>query len=270
MSPLAWSSRAPCSSGGTSPIDGGAGGGAATGARGTRMTQRGEATRARLIEATRSVVREVGYAHASTRAIAQAAGVAEGTIYRHFPDKASLFFATVLESNAPIVAWVTTLPARAGEGTVEENLTDAAVAARRPAGPDPAARAGDRRRSRARGAAPAGDGGRGLLAAARARRRPWPPTSPPSSGWGASARTSTRERPPTVLLGMLFALGTMPAIGDEGLSPDRVASAVRLMVRGIQPIAARALTADDRRRSRHRPTSGEPARRSRSPRPGRP
>ena len=38
-----------------------------------------------------------------------------------------------------------------------------------------------------------------------------------------------------VLLGMLFALGTMPAIGDEGLSPDRVASAVRLMVRGIQP-----------------------------------
>ena len=38
-----------------------------------------------------------------------------------------------------------------------------------------------------------------------------------------------------VLLGVLFALGTMPAIGDEGLSPDRVASAVRLMVRGIQP-----------------------------------
>ncbi len=38
-----------------------------------------------------------------------------------------------------------------------------------------------------------------------------------------------------VLLGMLFALGTMPAIGDEGLNPDRVASAVRLMVRGIQP-----------------------------------
>jgi len=91
------------------------------------MTVRGRATRARLIEATVSVVREVGYAHASTRAIAQAAGVAEGTIYRHFPDKASLFFATVLESNVPIVAWVTTLPARAGEGTVEENLTDAAV-----------------------------------------------------------------------------------------------------------------------------------------------
>ena len=91
------------------------------------MTKRGEATRAKLIEATRGVVREVGYAHASTRAIAQAAGVAEGTIYRHFPDKASLFFATLLDSNAPVVAWVTGLPTRAGEGTVEENLVEAAV-----------------------------------------------------------------------------------------------------------------------------------------------
>ena len=91
------------------------------------MTHRGEATRTRLIEATRGVVREVGYGHASPRAIAQAAGVAEGTIYRHFPDKASLFFATVLESNAPIVALVTELPARAGERTVEANLIDAAV-----------------------------------------------------------------------------------------------------------------------------------------------
>ena len=59
------------------------------------MTKRGEATRARLIEATLAVVRDFGYAHASTRAIARAAGVAEGTIYRHFPDKTSLFFATV-------------------------------------------------------------------------------------------------------------------------------------------------------------------------------
>ena len=38
-----------------------------------------------------------------------------------------------------------------------------------------------------------------------------------------------------VLLGMLFALGTMPAIGDEGPSPDRVASAVRMLVRGLGP-----------------------------------
>ena len=38
-----------------------------------------------------------------------------------------------------------------------------------------------------------------------------------------------------VFLGVLFALGSMPGIGDEGVSPDRLASAVRLLVRGIQP-----------------------------------
>jgi AcrR family transcriptional regulator len=88
---------------------------------------RGEVTRARLIEATAQVVRKVGYAHASTRAIAKAAGVAEGTIYRHFPDKGALFLAAVMESNRPIIEWVAGLPARAGLDTVEANLTDCLV-----------------------------------------------------------------------------------------------------------------------------------------------
>ena len=197
------------------------------------MTQRGEATRARLIEATRSVVHEVGYAHASTRAIAQAAGVAEGTIYRHFPDKASLFFATVLESNAPIVAWVTTLPARAGEGTVEENLTDAAV---RLAGlrdqivPLELAIAADPELVAQR---------RKAMAAAGSSLPPGPPEA-----LAAYLRAEQRlgrvradidpREAAGVLLGALFALGGMPGIGVEGLSPARVASAVRLMVRGIE------------------------------------
>ncbi len=60
------------------------------------MTDRGEATRQRLMEATRAVVRESGYARATTRAIAQAADVTEGTIYRHFPDKTALFFAAAI------------------------------------------------------------------------------------------------------------------------------------------------------------------------------
>jgi AcrR family transcriptional regulator len=199
------------------------------------MTQRGEATRARLIEATRSVVHEVGYAHASTRAIAHAAGVAEGTIYRHFPDKASLFFATVLAANAPIVAWVTTLPARAGEGTVEENLTDATL---RLAGlrdqilPLELAIAADPELAAQRRAA---------MAAAGASLPPGPPEA--VAAYLAAEQRLGRIRADidprdaaSVLLGMLFALGTMPAIGDESLSPDRVASAVRLLVRGIQPM----------------------------------
>ena len=157
------------------------------------MTERGDATRARLIEATLNVVREVGYAHASTRAIAQAAGVAEGTIYRHFPDKASLFFATILESNAPIVAWVTAARAR-GQGTVEANLIDAAVqlaGLRDQIVPLELAIVADPELAAQRRQAIAAAGTRCRLA----RPRPSPRTWPPSSGWGASARTSTRKRP---------------------------------------------------------------------------
>jgi len=198
------------------------------------VTQRGEATRARLIEATRSVVREVGYAHASTRAIAQAAGVAEGTIYRHFPDKASLFFAAVLESNAPVVAWVEALPARAGEDTVEANLTDAAT---RLAGlrdqiiPLELAIAADPELAAQR---------RQAMAAAGTSLPPGPPEA--VAAYLAAEQRLGRIRADLdpreaaeVFLGMLFALGSMPGLGDESLSPARIASAVRLLVRGLQP-----------------------------------
>jgi AcrR family transcriptional regulator len=91
------------------------------------MTARGDRTRAKLLEATLAVVAEVGYARASTRAIAMAAGVSEGTIYRHFPDKASLFFAAALEPSASVLDGLTALPALAGQRTVAENLVDALV-----------------------------------------------------------------------------------------------------------------------------------------------
>ena len=198
------------------------------------MTKRGEATRARLIEATCSVVREVGYAHASTRAIARAAGVAEGTIYRHFPDKASLFFAAVLESNAPVVAWVVAMPARAGEDTVEANLTDAAT---RLAGlrdqiiPLELAIAADPELAAQR---------RQAMAAAGTSLPPGPPEA--VAAYLAAEQRLGRIRADLdpreaaeVFLGMLFALGSMPGLGDDSLSPARIASAVRLLVRGLQP-----------------------------------
>jgi AcrR family transcriptional regulator len=191
------------------------------------------------MEATRSVVREVGYAHASTRAIAHAAGVAEGTIYRHFPDKAALFFATVLEANAPIVAWVTTLPARAGNGTVEENLTDVAV---RLAGmrdqiiPLELAIAADPELAAQRRAA---------MAAAGSSLPPGPPEA--VAAYLAAEQDLGRIRADVdpreaaaVLLGLLFALGGVPGIGDDEPSPERVASAVRLLVHGLEPPASRA------------------------------
>jgi AcrR family transcriptional regulator len=89
------------------------------------MTSRGDRTRAKLIKATLSVVAEVGYAKTSTRAIAAKAKVAEGTLYRHFPDKMSLFFAAALEPSEAVLEWVEGLPTKAGKRTVEENLVDA-------------------------------------------------------------------------------------------------------------------------------------------------
>ena len=48
-------------------------------------------TRQALIDAALEVFLQRGFARATTREIAQTAGVAEGTIYRHFADKYALF-----------------------------------------------------------------------------------------------------------------------------------------------------------------------------------
>ena len=89
------------------------------------MTSRGNVTRERLLTATRDVVRRVGYANATTRAIAEAADVAEGTIYRHFPDKITLFFAAALSGKESTLEALATLPDQAGKLSVNENLTEA-------------------------------------------------------------------------------------------------------------------------------------------------
>jgi AcrR family transcriptional regulator len=52
---------------------------------------RREDTRTRLLRASGEVLESGGYAAASVAAIAERAGVATGTLYRHFPSKAELF-----------------------------------------------------------------------------------------------------------------------------------------------------------------------------------
>jgi AcrR family transcriptional regulator len=54
-------------------------------------TVAGLATRMRLLEAARELIEEGGYSSASVAAIAEHAGVASGTVYRHFASKAELF-----------------------------------------------------------------------------------------------------------------------------------------------------------------------------------
>jgi AcrR family transcriptional regulator len=54
-------------------------------------TVAGLATRQRLLTAARELIEKGGYGSASVAAIAERAGVASGTVYRHFPSKAELF-----------------------------------------------------------------------------------------------------------------------------------------------------------------------------------
>jgi AcrR family transcriptional regulator len=60
-----------------------------------RPTERTEArkaeTRERIVTAARALVAHGGYAEAQVAAVAERAGVATGTVYRHFPSKADLF-----------------------------------------------------------------------------------------------------------------------------------------------------------------------------------
>jgi AcrR family transcriptional regulator len=60
--------------------------------RATRRTEaRKAATRDRIAAAALEQVAEGGYASAGVQAVADRAGVAVGTVYRHFPSKAELF-----------------------------------------------------------------------------------------------------------------------------------------------------------------------------------
>lgn len=86
------------------------------------MQDRSRRTRAALIRATTELVAEAGYHGATTKAIAERAGVSEGTIYRHYPDKKALFAAAVMAGQRDVTDWMEALPARAGSAPVVDLL----------------------------------------------------------------------------------------------------------------------------------------------------
>ena len=88
----------------------------------TAARSRSADTHEALMDAALRVFTERGFARATTRQIAAAAGVAEGSIYRHFADKHALFREVFFSVMAGMGEELRRLPERAGSGTVRDNL----------------------------------------------------------------------------------------------------------------------------------------------------
>ncbi len=84
------------------------------------VQERLDATRARLVGAALRLVAERGYAGCSISLVAEAAGMATGSVYRHFPDKSALFtevFRAATQREVDAVAEAASAP-----GTISERL----------------------------------------------------------------------------------------------------------------------------------------------------
>src|SRR6185369_46109 len=79
--------------------------------------------RNRILQAVRAVVGDVGFRGAQMSVVAEAADVATGTVYRHFPSKGDLF-AQALTLNAQHEVDVMAAVAEA-EGSAASRLADA-------------------------------------------------------------------------------------------------------------------------------------------------
>jgi AcrR family transcriptional regulator len=75
-----------------------------------------------LLDAAVRVFSQRGYARATTREIAETAGVAEGTIYRHFADKQELFRSALAAAGPTALDEFVELTGLAGQGTIRDNL----------------------------------------------------------------------------------------------------------------------------------------------------
>jgi AcrR family transcriptional regulator len=78
-------------------------------------SDRGDATRRRILEATISLVAEVGWAAVTTRAVARRAGVTQGLIHYHFGSKEALLRAAMVSAFTAMIAGPTELLAASGE-----------------------------------------------------------------------------------------------------------------------------------------------------------
>lgn len=75
-----------------------------------------------ILEAARRVIASNGLAGASTRAIADEAGVAGGTLYNYFGNQIELLSMAIVNYATSLAGPVADLPDRAGQYTVTENI----------------------------------------------------------------------------------------------------------------------------------------------------
>jgi AcrR family transcriptional regulator len=86
-------------------------------------------TRDDILAAVARIMRTEGYARATTKEIARAAGYSEAALYKHFQDKAEIFLRVLEEQLPGLAALLRRLEGRAGTGDVRTNLEEVAVTA---------------------------------------------------------------------------------------------------------------------------------------------
>ncbi len=80
--------------------------------------------RERLLDAALAVLRDGGLAAATTKEIARGAGCSEGSLYTYFATKEELLHAVMAERLPPFIPLIHTLLERAGEETLDSQLSE--------------------------------------------------------------------------------------------------------------------------------------------------
>lgn len=79
-------------------------------------------SREEIVAAAAKVMREQGYAHATTKVIAQTAGYSEAMLYKHFRDKTDLFLSVLTDELPALGATLGELTANPGQAPLRDNL----------------------------------------------------------------------------------------------------------------------------------------------------
>jgi AcrR family transcriptional regulator len=86
------------------------------------MKQPKQPMRDRILAAAVNVMRDRGVTNTTTKEVARAAGVAEGSIYNHFANKTELIAAAMGQVTSGMREAIATLFSQVGQGSLEDNL----------------------------------------------------------------------------------------------------------------------------------------------------